>query len=173
MEKEPSFPSVAMALRVTVALFAAVHAVSQLSIVAFCAEDSVTVLERFVQVAVPIEDGAELFAILITSPGAILAADAPVVIVFQASVQLIPQNGTTSQLASAVACHTAQSRSKLLASTTVIFHAPLSHAVKFERVTTAPVTNQCHVLVHLVIDPDGFATVTVVRVVLAASFPFS
>jgi len=66
------------------------HAVSHSSTFAVKAEARVTVLDRLFHVALPILVGFGDFATLIVSPGAILAAVAPEVIVFQASAQVDP-----------------------------------------------------------------------------------
>ena len=68
----------------------AVHAVSHSSTFAVKAEARVTVLDRLFHVAFPMLVGSGDFATLIVSPGAILAAVAPEVIVFQASAQVDP-----------------------------------------------------------------------------------
>ena len=54
------------------------------------AEANVTVSDRSVQVALPMLVGSGDLAILISSPGAILAAVAPFVKVFQAAPQEVP-----------------------------------------------------------------------------------
>ena len=68
----------------------AVHAVSHKSTFAVKAVARVTVLDRLFHVALPTLVGFEDFAILILSPGAILAAVAPAVIVYHASAHVDP-----------------------------------------------------------------------------------
>jgi hypothetical protein len=58
-----------------------------------------------------------------------------------------------------------------LASVTVIFHAPLSHAVNAVRSTTAPVVRPWPVLAILVTDPEGFEATQEVKAVRAVSEP--
>jgi hypothetical protein len=60
-----------------------------------CADAKVIALLLFVHVPFPIEVGSGLLAILIISPGFILAAVGPAVIVFQASAKFCPPNGVT------------------------------------------------------------------------------
>jgi hypothetical protein len=98
-------------------------------------------------------------------------AVAPLVIVSHASAHDEPPRGVTVPFGSAVVCHVASSRVKLLASVTVIFHAPLSHAVNEVKSTIAPVTSPCPVLAILVTDPEGFEATQEVKAVRAVSEP--
>jgi len=124
-------------------------------------------------VTFPTADSILLFANRTSSPGCILAAVAPLLTVNHASAHDEPPRGVAVPDASAVACHVAASRSKLSASTTVIFHALFSHAVKRVRSTTAPVTNPCAVFAMRVTDPDGLDATHEVSAVRAVSEPLT
>ena len=76
----------------------------------------------------PIDVGSGDLAIRTVSPGAILAAVGPAVMVFQASAQFIPPNGVTSPVTSAPLndAQDAPSRVNVSSLTRVIFQALLA-----------------------------------------------
>jgi hypothetical protein len=82
-----SDPSFLVAEVEAVTLDSGVQAVAHISISAVLAATRVTILDRLSQAAFPMDVGSGVLAILITSPGAILAARAPDVILFQAKAQ--------------------------------------------------------------------------------------
>ena len=92
-------------------------------------------------------------------------------VVFHASDHDAPPRGVAVPDASAVVCQTAPSRSKLSASTTVIFQASFSQVLNKVRSTTDPVVRPWLVLFMRVIDPDGLDAVQEVSAVRAVSEP--